>query len=87
MSPCSTSQWYKYEAESIENIDSKITYQLRLTQSGDIKYQCESSSSSGDPSITAPNGFVVIDLTTNMNWNGSKFYTTAISTPSTDPKH
>jgi hypothetical protein len=87
MSSCSTAQWYKYEAKSITDIDSKITYQLRLTQSGQIKYQCESSSSNGDPSITAPNGFVVIDLTKSMAWNGDKFYTTEIPTPDTDPAY
>ena len=87
MSSCSTAQWYKYEAKSITDIGSQITYQLRLTQSGNVKYQCESSSSTGDPSITAPNGFVVIDLTSSLVWNSDKFYSTAISTPYSDPKY
>ena len=87
MTKCSTSQWYKFVAESIQNIDSSITYQLRLTQSGSIKYQCASETSDGDPSITAPSGFVVINLVEHMDWNNGKFYSTIITTPTSDPKY
>ena len=77
--------WYKYEATNITDLNSNTTYQLRLVQGNDTKYQ-KASNEGGDPYVLAPNGFVVIDLTESIEWVGSDFYTTAITTPETVPE-
>ena len=85
MVKCETPSWYKYVATKITNINDSTVYQIRLKQGGAMKYQANSSGN--DATITAPNGFVVVDLVTHMDWINDKFYSTKITTPDSDPEY
>ena len=82
MEDCGNS-WYKYEATDILDKNSSTTYQLRLVQNGQTKYQCDSSGN--NPTIQNSYGFVVIDLTSSMEWKNGNFYSESITTSEDEP--
>ena len=87
MEDCGNS-WFKYEATNIHDLNSSTTYQLRLVQGESVKYQ-RAGNNQDNPAIAAPDGFVVIDLTSSMEWGdgcAGGFYTTAVTTPETVPE-
>ena len=87
MKDCGNS-WFKYEATNIHDLNSSTTYQLRLVQGESVKYQ-RAGNNQDNPAIAAPDGFVVIDLTSSMEWGdgcAGGFYTTAVTTPETVPE-
>lgn len=78
--------WYVFEANQVENVSASTTYQLRIKQGSDTKYQ-KAGQSGGDPTITTTTGFVVVDIsdTGDIQWTGSDWYTTAVTTPLEPP--